>query len=105
MPRTRALASRQEYSKPDAAVTLVKEIYIEASPDLVMEFLTEPEKIARWLGSVRLPSSAALEVEARNQGRASVVRMSIRTASHASWRELRTYRRRVRRPPPQSSSG
>jgi len=83
MPGTRALASRQEYSKPDAAATFAREIYIEASPDLVMEFLTEPEKISRWLGSVRLPRSAKFEVEPCNQGSATVVRVAFPLANRA----------------------
>lgn len=33
-----------------AADPIVKEIYIEASPEIVFEYLTDPQKMIRWMG-------------------------------------------------------
>jgi uncharacterized protein YndB with AHSA1/START domain len=33
-----------------ASEPIIKEIYIEASPKIVFEFLTDPQKILRWMG-------------------------------------------------------
>jgi uncharacterized protein YndB with AHSA1/START domain len=34
------------------AVPIVKEVYIEAAPEVVFEFLIDPKKVALWLGLV-----------------------------------------------------
>jgi len=34
------------------AVPIVKEVYIEAAPEVVFEFLIDPKKVALWLGPV-----------------------------------------------------
>lgn len=33
-----------------ASEPLIKEIYIEAAPEIVFEFLTDPKKMIRWMG-------------------------------------------------------
>jgi uncharacterized protein YndB with AHSA1/START domain len=33
-----------------AADPIVKEIYIEAAPEVIFEFLTDPKKMVRWMG-------------------------------------------------------
>jgi uncharacterized protein YndB with AHSA1/START domain len=43
-----AAERREELGR--ASASIVKEIYIEAPPEMVFEFLTDPKKIARWLG-------------------------------------------------------